>query len=300
MPAAGVSLYAQWEANDYNVTYYGNGNTGGSAPIDSDNPYIYEEEVTVLAKGTLTKTGYTFDGWNTKADGTGTAYAPTDTFDMPAAGVSLYAQWEANDYNVTYYGNGNTGGSAPIDSDNPYIYEEEVTVLAKGTLTKTGYTFDGWNTKADGTGTAYAPTDTFDMPAAGVSLYAQWEANDYNVTYYGNGNTGGSAPIDSDNPYIYEEEVTVLAKGTLKKIGYTFDGWNTKADGTGTAYAPTDTFDMPAAGVSLYAQWEANSYTVTYDKNNASATGTTADSTHVFDVAKKLNNERILLNGLYV
>ncbi len=61
------------------------------------------------------KTGYTFAGWNTQANGLGTAYSPGDTFTMGAANITLYAQWTANQYSVTYDGNTNTGGTAPVD-----------------------------------------------------------------------------------------------------------------------------------------------------------------------------------------
>jgi uncharacterized repeat protein (TIGR02543 family) len=80
--------------NSYTLSYSGNGSTGGSAPSDPLSPYAYGATVTVLGNsGGLTKTGYRFSGWNTAADGTGTAYSPGDTFSMPAADLTLYAQW---------------------------------------------------------------------------------------------------------------------------------------------------------------------------------------------------------------
>ncbi len=158
--------------NTYTVTYKGNGNDG--APMDSSSPYNYNSTVSVASAGTLTKAGYTFDGWNTAADGSGTARAAASTFALGAANVTLYAQWTINTYTVTYDGNGNDGGSAPTDSSSPYNYNSTVTVAAAGTLTKTGYTFDGWNTAADGSGTARAAASTFALGAANVTLYAQW------------------------------------------------------------------------------------------------------------------------------
>ncbi|WP_183570515.1 S-layer homology domain-containing protein, partial [Paenibacillus endophyticus] len=126
-------------------------------------------------------------------------------------------------------------------------------------LVKTGNTFTGWNTAADGTGTPYAANATFGMGAANVTLYAQWTANPtYTVTYNGNGSTGGTVPTDS-NPYEQNATVTVLGNtGSLEKTGNTFAGWNTAADGTGTAYAANATFGMAAANVTLYAQWTAS------------------------------------------
>ena len=176
-------------ATTYTVTYNGNGNTGGTVPIDAASPYVVGATVTVKANtGALVRTNYTFNGWNTAANGSGTPYAATGavTFSMPASNVVLYAQWTANTYTVTYNGNGNTGGTVPVDAASPYIVGATVTVKANtGTLTKTGAVFSGWNTLANGSGTAYAATGavTFSMPANNVVLYAQWK---YTVTYNGN------------------------------------------------------------------------------------------------------------------
>jgi hypothetical protein len=63
---------------------------------------------------------------------------------------------------VTYNGNGNTGGTAPVDGNSPYQPNATVTVLGNtGSLVKTGYTYQGWNTATNGSGTAYTPGETF-------------------------------------------------------------------------------------------------------------------------------------------
>jgi uncharacterized repeat protein (TIGR02543 family) len=242
-------------AASYAVAYLGNGATGGSAPSDPSSPYGYGSTVTVLGAGSLTKTGYTFAGWNTVADGSGTSYQPAATFSMPASPVTLYAQWTANAYAITYVGNGATGGSPLTDPSSPYGYGSTVTVLGAGSLTKTGYTFAGWNTAANGSGTSYQPAATFSMPASPVTLYAQWAINAYAVTYSGNGATGGSPPTDGASPHNYGSTVTALGSGSLTKTGYTFAGWNTAANGSGTSYQPAATFPMPASPITLYAHW---------------------------------------------
>ena len=270
--AANVTLYAQWTINSYTVTYDGNGSTGGTVPTDGSSPYNYGATVTALGNtGSLVKTGYSFAGWNTAADGKGTAYAAAGSFAIGAANVTLYAQWTINSYTVTYDGNGSTGGTAPTDSSSPYNYGATVTALGNtGSLVKTGYSFAGWNTAADGKGTAYAAAGSFAIGAANVTLYAQWTINSYTVTYDGNGSTGGTVPTDGSSPYNYGATVTVLGNtGSLVKTGYSFAGWNTAADGKGTAYAAAGSFAIGAANVTLYAQWTINSYTVTYDGNGS-------------------------------
>ena len=76
----------------FSLTYNGNTNTGGTAPVDTNTPYLTGSTVTVAAVGTLVKTGHTFLGWNTAANGSGTAYAAGATFAISADTV-LYAQW---------------------------------------------------------------------------------------------------------------------------------------------------------------------------------------------------------------
>jgi len=80
----------------------------------------------------------------------------------------------------------------------------------------------------------------------------------YTVTYSGNTSTGGSTPLDS-GAYQQGQMVTVLGNtGGLVKSGYTFAGWNTKADGSGTSYTTAQTFAMGTGNVTLYAMWTAN------------------------------------------
>ena len=253
MGAANVVLYAQWTLiPTYTVTYSGNGSTGGSPPTDS-NQYQQGQTVTVLGNsGSLSRTGYVFANWNTLANGSGTSYLMGNTFAMGTANVTLYAQWTPT-YTVTYDGSGNTGGSVPVDS-NQYKQGQTVTVVGPGSLVKSGYAFKAWNTMANGTGTSYSTGNTFSMPAANLTLYAQWIAV-YTVTYNGNGNTGGSVPVDN-NQYAQNQTVTVLGNtGNLVKSGYTFVGWNTAGNYGGTLYTGGNTFPMGTASLTLWAQW---------------------------------------------
>ena len=260
--AANLTLYAQWTPT-YTVVYTANGATEGSVPIDSASPYSTGSNVTVLGNtGSLARIGNSFAGWNTVADGSGTAYIPTNTFAI-STNIILYAQWTAT---VTYDSNGASGGTVPSDGSSPYLNGSTVTVLGNsGTLTKTNYAFAGWNTVANGTGTAYSSGNTFAIDANTV-LYAQWAINTHTVTYNGNTNDGGTAPVDGSSPYSVGSTVTVLGNtGSLTKNAFLFSHWNTAANGAGTSYSPGATFSIGANTV-LYAQW-ATSYTVTYNGN---------------------------------
>ena len=286
--------------NTYTVTYDGNGNTGGSAPIDANN---YEQGVAVTVSGatTLEKSGYTFMGWNTAADGTGTNYAAASTFKMGTEDVTLYARWTRNPtYTVTYDGNGNTDGDVPTDMNH---YEQGVTVgvAGAGTLEKSGYTFVGWNTAANGSGTTYAIASTFKMGAKDVTLYARWTRNPtYTVTYDGNGNTDGDVPTDTNN-YEQGMTVTIVGAGTLVRSGYKFAGWNTAMNGSGISYTEASTFVMGTTNEILYAQWTLNHYTVTYDGNNSISGDAPVDAnSYIYGSAVTVVcNPGKLVNGLF-
>merc|ERR1712000_801635 len=115
------TLYAQWKIPTYTVTYNSNGASSGSAPTDP-NAYRNGDTVTVLSNtGSMALSdpmlgGYTFAGWNTALDGTGTQQATGSTFTMGSDNVTLYAQWTLiPTYTVTYNSNGASSGSAPTD-----------------------------------------------------------------------------------------------------------------------------------------------------------------------------------------
>jgi len=246
----------------YTVTYIGNGNTSGVAPVDS-NKYLSGAIVTVAKADSLLKTGCTFAGWNTAADCSGTAYAAAATFTMLSANVTLYAQWKIKQYSVTYDANGASAGSVPADA-NLHDSASSVPVMANtGSLVKTGYSFDGWNTTADGKGTTYtAGTGTFTITATSI-LYAKWKIKTFTLRYNGNGNTGGDVPDDA----VYDSNTTVTVSGntnTLTKTGFDFSGWNTKADGSGVILPAASTLKIKS-DTTLFAQWIVKKYNLTIE-----------------------------------
>lgn len=250
---ANLTLYALWQVPGSKLTYDGNGNTAGTVPVDATS-YSSGSQATIAANsGSLSKTGLSFGGWNTAADGSGTTYKPGDLISMNAD-TTLYALWQTT-FTVTYNANGGTG-TVPEDT-TAYMSGNEVIVKSNsGVLTRSGFVFSGWNTAADRSGTTYQPGEKFNMGSVNLVLYAKWIANTtYAVTYDGNGNDGGNVPAGGS--YLEEAVVMVAANtGNLTNGGAPFQGWNTKADGTGQAYAPDATFIMGTTAVTLYAQWQ--------------------------------------------
>ena len=208
--------WAKWEINQYTITFDTN---GGSeiAPITQD----YGTEIT--APDNPTRKGYTFKGWDKEIPKT-----------MPAENITLKAQWEINQYTITFDTN---GGSeiAPITQD----YGTEITAPDKPT--RKGYTFKGWDKEIPET-----------MPAENITVKAQWKINQYTITFDTN---GGSeiAPITQD----YGTEITAPDNPTRK--GYTFRGWDKEIPKT-----------MPAENITVKAQWKINQYTITFDTNGGS------------------------------
>jgi sugar lactone lactonase YvrE len=162
----------------YTVTYNGNGNDGGSRPSNHLHAIAGDTTATLSDRGSLSKIGHTFAGWNTQADGSGTAYAAGGSVVL-VSDVLLYAQWKVNSYTVTYEGNGKDEGSPPLAANHDY--NSSVTVLDNtGNLGKTGYTFDGWNTRSDGSGTDYAADENWN----GMTSFT-WKGHDGKYLFLG-------------------------------------------------------------------------------------------------------------------
>lgn len=180
----------------YSITYNGNGNNSGSTAAQTD--ITYNSSATLRANG-FVKTGYNFIGWNTNAAGTGSTYQPGTSLTV-TGNVTLYAMWQQITYSVTYNGNGNTGGSTASQAK---YWGTALTLRANG-FTRTNYTFQHWNTKADGSGTSYAAGASYTANAA-VTLYAIWKKN--NIPVF----------INDEETIIQVEKAFINDGGTIKE-----------------------------------------------------------------------------------
>ncbi len=268
------TFYAKWTANVYTVTL--DPNDGTIAEGKDVSSYTYAVGATLPTEDDISRTGYTFGGWYADSELSGdavTAISTTDTEDK-----EFYAKWTANSYSIVFNKN---GADCTTTMDNQeFEYDQDATALTANAFTKTGYTFAGWNTVAaptvENAGTAYADkAEVQNLTAvdeAEITLYAQWTANSYKVSFDANGGSGTMA----NQSFKYDQVATALTTNTFTNAAYYyFDGWNTKADGTGTAYAngvavQNLTSEVDAT-VTLYAQWKLKQYNVTIT-NDASAT----------------------------
>ena len=256
LPWGTATPATQGGSTTYNITYDGNGSTGGTAPANQTG--VTGKNFAVSGNtGTLVRAGYTFAGWNTAANGTGTSYSAGSNILMPNGGTTLYAVWTPAGVTLTYNANGGSGAPAGAN----YSFGSSVTVSST-VPTYAGYTFTGWNTRCDGTGTSYSGAEVFTMGGSSVELCAQWSANGYQLVYDGNGGTG----VPNASSKSFGSTVTVTST-IPSRSGYSFIAWNTLANGTGSTRATAGTFVMPSANVTLYAIWSLNAYTVYYNMN---------------------------------
>lgn len=233
------NIYGKKTPIKYSVAYKGNGSTSGS--VSTQTECKYDSNVTIAANGfsrsykvTLNANGgscttpslvsnYTFTGWNTKTDGSGTKYSANEKYKNLTSSangtVTLYAQWK----------------------------KEAVTLP---TPSRTGYTFKGWaesSSATTGITGAYKPTKA-------ITLYAIWSPNTYTLTFNAN---GGNAPSSASIQAKYDAKWGTVA--TCTRRGYTFLGWFTAASG-GTQVT---TNTICKENQTVYAHWKVNQYNLT-------------------------------------
>lgn len=270
-----VTMVAQWSANEAHIRYNPNppaGKTaGGNGTPNWDG---HTGDTPTIGQNGWTIDGYTFAGWATSPDGSGTKYAPGASWTANGT-LTLYAQWTPGQASLTYDGNGATGGKT--DPQNG-VTDQKVNVRQNG-FTRDGYTFVRWDTQADCRGKAVNPGDKWTLQGSST-LYACWAGVAQTLTYHGNGATGGNTAAQSGHT---GDELTTNANG-FTRDGYTFVRWDTAKDGSGTAYGEgkngVGRYTMKPAGNDLYAIWQANPASIQY-RDDYGATGSTPDTTGV-------------------
>lgn len=236
-----VTLYAQWlEIANYTVAYDGNGNTDGLAPVDT-NTYLPGETLTIKGQSSLIRIGHSFTGWQLELNGDEKVYKPNDTLVMGSSSRTLLAIWTIDTFSVIF----NSDGGSPIDTQK-VVYDSVASEPDEPA--RDGHRFDGWFSNN-------VPFDFTTRITAPITLKAKW-TRFYTVTYDANGGAG-ELPIDA-TAYQSNQQGRILPAG-LERYGYTFSGWNTKADYLGIDYGVRDSFFIGGGDVTLYAKWQLNS-----------------------------------------
>lgn len=282
----GVTLYAVWAANDYNVVFDGNGANAGQTMASQVITY---DSTKPLTSNSFTKTGYSFTGWNTKADGSGISYPDSCSYTMVNEGVTLYAQWSANTYKVKFNGNGANGSMQELS----VVFDQSVT-LTSNIFTKAGHFFAGWNTKADGSGVSYEDGATLEMNVVdGVTLYAQWTREVYNLTlkddsitlFTLNGISYGSTIAEHAN--FDESELNQLIE-EKREQGFAFGGFFVNGNFNGQRFnlnSEISDLGNNNANVTLVVRWATLEDSITLNYDGATSGNEAATLPVTFDSA---------------
>lgn len=237
-PAINMGLQRQ----SHTVYYHGNGGSvgEGSRSFSDGANYTFPD---------AWREGYSLDGWQIdNGDWVSTWNTVCNNYDY---GINAYAQWSANTYMISYDGNGEDSGWV---ADTTATYDQNVTINDNG-YTKKGYAFVGWSTDKNAASAEYSPGQTFQWKKDGdLTLYAVWEKSSYEVTFDGNGASGGK----KTEALKYGKDVALPAN-TFERPGYTFIGWSTDPDSIKPKYTDGQTVkNLCDAGKTyeLYAIWK--------------------------------------------
>ena len=281
--------------NTYTINYNGNGATSGTTTSSS---HTYNESKS-LTKNGFTRTGYTFKGWTTNADGTGSTYSNEQEVKNLSTkngdNVTLYAQWTPNTYTITskyfYYYQNNTwkqfdtkteqrtyGSSfAPHNVNSPTGYHA-------------GNNYGYYTEKSEYLGGGTVGTNNITVNQ-NIIVHVHYYPNTYTITYKPNGGSG------SDQTQTVTYGTAWTSKDAIySRTGYTQTSWNTQANGSGTKYTLNlGQTDKQLSNVTLYAQWTPNSY---YLDLNGYLDGTSSGNITGYGTADVYVNEKLVADDV--
>jgi len=254
MVRSDMTLYAKWNAHTYAVTYNGNGQSTGTAPPTQTKKHG-ESLALSTNSGTLQRNGYRFGGWNTQSDGFGTNYASGTLYETDTE-LTLYAEWIAEEYNVTLNKQGGNSGSDSITATYDSAMPPATAPI------KNGYLFDGYYDQIDGGTQYYSSTMASSRiwtKADNTTLYAKWSPA-FTVIF----NSQGGSSVSSLEGVRQGSKIGEPSAPT--RNGYAFDGWFKDS----SCVAAWD-FDVETinSNITLYAKWVV-AYTVEFDSQGGS------------------------------
>lgn len=267
MSAPGKTVYAVW-VGGVTLVYNVNNPTGTTAPTTpkggaADYGGVIADSSGWKA-GDLTKIkGYKFDGWTDTQNG---SVYHDFTKPLYASVTTVYAHWTPISYTVHYDKNNTDATGSMTDQQMQF---DQTTALSKNQYVENPkqpgkWQFLNWNTKTDGTGTAYSDQQQVknltSTPGGMVTMYAQWKRLQAHLRFDGNAPSGATV-TGSYNPVAFNtyDPVTVPngVKNSFKCKGYIFIGWNTKADRSGSWVKEGSQLTTTNKDITLYAQWRS-------------------------------------------
>ena len=293
-----IEIDYEKQVDIYTVVFDQNKGSGSTEVTGTMNDQEIEVGVaTPLETNAYSRKGYTFNGWNTQADGSGVAYTDGQDVTNLAAkdqSITLYAQWTPITYTIVY----NKGSEPKVTGSMPdqIVTFDQTTYLEENQFENPGFHCIGWSL-SDGGPLDYDlgadVTNIITVPNQTITLYPVWDNNRYSVAFNQNKGTGSTevAGQMSDQQFIYGVRGS-LTPNKYTREGYTFSGWNTQADGSGTKYKDKQqVYNLTTEEngvVTLYAQWTPNTYKINFNANGAN--GSMSQQTLTVDVAAELEN----------
>ncbi len=241
-----LTIIANFEMIDYTLTLIANPAAGGV--VTGGGVYNFGDMVDVDA---IPNEGWAFVNW-TDVDGNEVSDMPANTITMPSADLTLTANFEMIDYTLTLIANPATGGV--VTGAGVYNFGDEVDVDA---IPNEGWAFVNW-TDVDGNEVSDMPANTITMPSADLTLTANFVMIDYTLTLIANPATGGV--VTGAGVYNFGDEVDVDA---IPNATWAFVNW-TDVDGNEVSGVPANTITMPAADLTLIANFELVEFEVTF------------------------------------
>ena len=327
-----ITVYAHWKANNYTLTLDANGGyldggaleDGKANTIATLSPTYDKTTFNDVAYLNPQRTGYIFEGWYTAKNNGTQIYDNTGKCTNDGKywkdgkwhlteNATVYAHWEPKKYVISYKGNKPTQATHNVTGSTAstnHVYDSYGN-LAENGFKLPGWKFVNWNTKVDGSGKSYKVGERVINVTDGTDgvLYAQWTPDTYTIKFNKNKPSNATHEVTgtmADQVVKYDTK-TKLNKSEYKLHGWVFNGWNTKADGTGTHYSDQgEIYNLnnfnDSNSVTLYAQWEATTYTITFNSNKPSKavtqmTGTMEVQTLTYDKWENLHENKYKLEG---
>lgn len=263
--SSNMTVYAKWTPLSFDITYILNGGTN-----EASNPTTFNTDTTSLVIQNPTKEGYTFGGWYSDAEFT-TAYSFTT---IPVEDITVYAKWSINSYTLQFVDIDDT-----VIQTADYTYQADLGTVILPEVSKTGYSFTGWNHNLPEA-----------MPAYNITMKAEYSINQYTINFDSNGDSEVSSITKN-----YHSEVIKPTNPT--KEGYKFIGCYQDE----TLTEPFRFLIMPESDSTAYAAWEIIEYTLSFQIVNQEAVnhleiGTLSDDEIITFVSVGTYNSVVVTN----
>jgi uncharacterized repeat protein (TIGR02543 family) len=252
---------------------------------DMDSSTVYFDPTNLPAFPVPTRQGYSFLGWLDGETLVSDSAGNPLSMEIISCSCTLTPNWEPLENRITFNANGGTG-----TMEGQTILSDHSDALSGNKYTKDGYHFLGWSTSKGTDSATYSDGATYRMGTGSVTLYAVWEANENYVSFDANGGVGTMG-----RQMILTDHSADLLPNQFSKDGYYFLGWSATKNASKATYGNGGVYKMGTESVTLYAVWEPNKNTVTFNANGGS--GAMREQTILSDHSASLLSNQFTKGG---